>query len=132
MQKSVLDTSPIILEYGKRYKTRGDIVEETDSCITIAYDYEAVRNDDRYLTHYGLRPTMIDYENGVYKDYWNYDSKNAELLSVPLILTANQIAFTIYESMLDDCYAYQSYTGKIFFAGKNSIYYGHKNISELN
>lgn len=132
MQKSGVDTSPIIIDYDKRYNPGGSVSDYAGRCITDAYAFTSVTNEDRYLISYGMQNSLIVYQDGAYKDYWNYNSVQSEQRTVGLAIGCDQVKFTLEMSMLDDCYAYQESTGIIFFAGKNSIYYGHRNISELN
>lgn len=130
-KSNVLDTSPVILEHGKRYE-RGNVIQvASDRCITDFYDFVSTTSDDRYIYSYGIAFSILVFSNGEYKDYWNYESPDGEKLTIGLNVGCNQVKFTLIESLLDDCYVYQVTTGKIFFAGKNSIYYGHRNISEV-
>ena len=45
---------------------------------------------------------------------------------------SDAIEITLSMFRLDESYAYIVETGQILFAGKNTPYYGHRNISELN
>lgn len=65
-------------------------------------------------------------------DYWGWNSRNDEVTRNVININSDAIRFDIYIPMIDRCYAYLVETGQILFAGKNSIYYGHCNISELN
>ena len=125
-----LDTSPIILQYGVRYRPRDIISSDSTMCITDKYDCFCDNNHRKFLA-YGLQSTTLNYKSGEYYDYWNTPVLTPASVTIAKDGT-EQMAFTLVTSMLDDCYVVQEGTGIILFAGKNSIYYGHRNISELN
>jgi hypothetical protein len=132
MQNAVLDTSPVIIQYDARLNGNGTISEFSGRCVTKVYDC-AVTNNDRRFSHYGLQATTINYLNGAYYDYWNNASESEPKDNSTLAKEGTtQMQFSLVTSMLDDCYCIYKRTGEILFAGKNSIYYGHRNISELN
>jgi hypothetical protein len=64
--------------------------------------------------------------------YWSTISTGEERTHGRIDVGSDCFAATIQTDMIDDCYLINRNTGEIFFAGKNSIYYGHRNISELN
>lgn len=73
----------------------------------------------------GLYLEIEIFRDGQYLDYWG--------LSAPrLNANSNGVAVTLKESEIDDAYLYVRDSGEIIFAGKNTIYYGHRNISELS
>lgn len=129
LQESVLDTSPVILEYDKRYNAI-IISSEEGSCITGIYYYPQQTYAYTLVTN-GVRSSIVLYTDGVFKDYWNWfdtDGYNRKVLNIG----SNEIKFTLTTSKLNESYAYLQETGQIIFAGQNSIYYGHTNISELS
>ena len=131
MRKRGLDTSPVILQYDVRLWSDGSITTKNGACITKSYDYDVGLN--RRFDHYGLASSTINYKNGEFFDYWNVPSDDAPKTNQILAASnTQQIQFTLITSLLDDCYVINVGTGDILFAGKNSIYYGHRNISELN
>ena len=141
MQKSVIDTSPVILEYDKRYNNNGSTSASDGMCITKVYEIPEVLQRRLRITAYGTSPSMINYFNGTYKDYWNRDTTSSESTVIMMSVGCNQITFTLKTSMLDDCYTYiekydnsdtPTYSGMILFAGRNTPYYGHLNINELS
>ena len=128
---SVSDTSPVILEYEKRYTTTGATQTDENDCITKKYDINETF-ERRSFTIYGVMPSIVNYKDGVFKDYWNRTATSEEQTSICVSTDCNQVAFTLLTSMIDDCYAIDIKTGQIFFAGKNTQYYGHFNTNELS
>lgn len=132
MEHSTLDTSPVILQDDTRLWPDGSTRALSGACITKIYDLYVGQND-RTFDHYGLTNSTINYNNGEFYDYWNSPSETAPATSRTLAKTGTtEMQFTLMMDKLDDCYVIQLSTGIIVFAGKNSIYYGHRNISELN
>lgn len=138
MQSAVqaLDTSPRIAAYDKAFPSgKGSLVDRTDSCVTEIYDYPEqsyIQTIAMYGRDDNFSSTFLRvYRDGDYKDYWG-EPRSSEITRNCINKSTNGIAFTLQTSKLNDCYAYFVETGQIFFAGKNSIYYGHRNISELN
>lgn len=130
--RKVIDTSPKILQHGVRYLNNGSTQSEANKCITVIYDLDAtVDFNNRFGTIYGVVPSIINYADGAYDDYYNQYS-NTKPISVKIFaLGTNQVSFTLQEDMLDVCYAIYNATGKILFAGKNSPYYGYTNINDM-
>lgn len=124
-----LDTSPVILQYGVRYRPGGTTGSASTMCITDKYDCYC-DNEHRSFYAYGIETTTINYKSGAYYDYWNSSCLTPQNRTLAKDGT-EQLAFTLVTSMIDDCFVIQNVTGIILFAGKNSIYYGHRNISEL-
>lgn len=64
-----------------------------------------------------------------YTDYWN---NNLSGLSKTASLANNRqyIRLGFDPDTMADMYAYNSSTGQVYFAGKNTIYYGKKNIND--
>ena len=74
----------------------------------------------------------VVYNQDAYVDYWNlYSIVNEERRNV-INIGSDGMAFTLLTENLSGSYAYILETGEILFAGKNTPYYGHRNISELN
>ena len=148
MQKSatapLIDTTPVIETY--HAWIRANCVVQTNSssvlCVTKWYtitnpssitikfhvsDAETVV--DEYIVHAaregetgnGNRICLIAPSAVLTKDVFDTNSTDR-----------SNIRFTIDERLIDESYAYVNETGEIIFAGRNSNYYGHKNISELN
>ena len=122
MQKRSIDTSPRILQYDKRYN-RGEIIDQKGYCITDIYSYPP-QTYTQYITANNVYFQIQIYKDGEYIDYWSGGNYK-------LNVNSNGIAVTLYKN-IDDSYLYINDTGQILFAGKNTPYYGHRNISELN
>ena len=125
------DTSPKILQSGVRYRSGGTLESDADCSITAIYNIPTRNGNNRQATVYGIKPSTINYTDGVYLDYWNQTQVQSPGLITIFTAGANQVAFTLLTSMINDSYVILS-DGTIMFAGKNSIYYGHRNISELD
>lgn len=129
VQKTVLDTSPIIAMYDKRISIKNDVDAE-DFCITERYYYppsDAVQT----LAYYGTDGKQCRvYKNDVYMDYWTLGETQSPKKCINIGSDAIEITLSMFR--LDESYAYIVETGQILFAGKNTPYYGHRNISELN
>lgn len=131
---SVLNTSPKIAQYGVKNPsgnpaTKPYIVDE-DYCVTEIYAFTPM-NVRQTLHFYGGSGNMILYTDNTYKDYWNLNGETQEHKWNIINANANRLTCTLKISMIDDCYFWIEETGEILFAGKNSPYYGHTNISEL-
>lgn len=134
-QKSGLDTSPIIAQYGVKNPsgnpaTKPYIVDNS-YCVTEIYAYTAYA-ERQTLRLFGGNGNIILYQDGVYKDYWNFNGESEEHKWGVINANTNGISCSLKISLIDDSYAIMEKSGEILFAGKNSIYYGHRNISELN
>lgn len=141
--KKLIDTSPKIVEYGKGldYATLG---ERNDSayCYTEWYffDPRQVRLTIHYFINNREFPRYTNYQyfgsdsDGNVSRDWYYNRSSTDITRTiggwekrPL----NQIRFTIRRADIDEVYAYAVETGQIFFAGKNSPYYGYTNINDM-
>lgn len=63
-------------------------------------------------------------------DYWTLGVTQSPRKFINI--GSDAIAITLSMFRLDESYAYIVETGQILFAGNNTPYYGHRNISELN
>lgn len=132
MQKTKLDTSPIIREYNTKYNPRNlSPVYEDGCCTTVVYQYPilTVTATIAFNGINGLNMIVLKNSATDYLDYWrlvNTDSPRRCMNA-----GSDGAMFTLDMSKLDDCYAYLVETGQIFFAGKNSIYYGYTNINDM-
>ena len=127
MQESVNDTTIKILEYDKIWR-QGNLANSNDSAASIIYTFEP-KSVARKLVYEYLYVQLNLFTDGTYVDYWNVrigDTRNV------INANCNGLAVSIESINEANAYAYLPDTGEILFAGKNSIYYGHKNISELN
>lgn len=118
-----IDTSPKILAYGK-YWWRGGLKDDADYCATVIMPFTP-STSVQWPVFSGLCTELDVFKDGQYVDYWG-------LAAPRLNANSNGVAVTLKESEIDDAYLYVKDSGEIIFAGKNTIYYGHRNISELN
>lgn len=135
MQKSGLDTSPIITDYGYVLPNGNPftkpLVVSQDGCITDYYDFPA-QTYTQTMTACGTCGSINLFIDDSYKDFWGWNSPNVPNTRKVINIGTNRIRFGLYTAMIDDAYAFLVETGQIFFAGKNTSYYGHRNISELS
>jgi hypothetical protein len=133
MREPVIDTSPKIAEYGKRLNRSTGITNETGSCYTEWIDANPVSNTTDVSTQsalvFGGVPVSTTYvyqfelPNGSY-DYW-YTSK-------PLAgKSAKRYRFTLNTSTLCSAFCYNKVSGQIYFAGKDTQYFGYTNINDM-
>lgn len=137
MQESVLDTSPVIIQTGVRYNSGNPatkpLLEYANCGITGVYTH-SVAPERQHIVVYKVYSYMIVYKNNgtEYMDYWSPSTYSQEQEYYFVNEGSDGLAFSIFLDGINDAYAYISETGEILFAGRNSIYYGHRNISELN
>ena len=137
------DTTPKIAVYGKFLRNNTVIVDDPEWCYTEwiecdltgqiagqgkalvdAYASLFVRGSPPHSYQYELADGTLDYYYG--SEDFSEDVRTATTKNIV------RIRWSLLIANIDKCYAYLRNTGQIFFAGKNSIYYGHRNISELN
>ncbi len=124
------DTSPRIAEYYKRLVGATGTAESSIACYT-----EWITTNP--ATFIGEQPAVslggitidtshvfqYEKENGTY-DYW-YTAK-------PYLESgAKHVRFTLDIDTLSSAYAYNKYSGQIYFAGQDTIYYGYTNINDM-
>lgn len=131
MRKPSLNTSPRIAEYGKHLsRSNTATTVSANYCYTEWYDLNFESYTSLTMKYAGIpESSVITYqyrntETGA-ADWYYFPNKNT------VAAEFNQIRFSIAISNLRDCYLYFQQTGEILFAGKDTIYYGHKNISEI-
>ena len=133
MQKTKLDTSPIIREYNTEYNPYNLSPVYADGfCTTVVYQYP-ILTATATIAYYGTdgrNMILLKNDAAVYMDYWRLTHPDNPRKCMNA--GSDGAMFTLNMEMIDDCYAYLVETGQIFFAGKNTPYYGHRNISELN
>ena len=127
--KKVIDTTIKILAENSAWRMGGYLEDWEGNNASIIYAYEP-QSVGRQLVYGGLTRQLIIFENGVYKDYWSVRPGGSDTRNV---INANStgIAVSVESNHIDDAYAYLP-DGQILFAGKNTPYYGHMNISELS
>lgn len=142
MQK--LNTTPKVVQYDKCWGRGIEIVDDVAGwCITEWYVFNPRPTDLPTCTINGYvgnditsRTFQYYYINnqGVKVGDWYYFNNNNTPGSrlIGRNPSWQYISFSVDLALLDDAYAYVQESGQILFAGKNTIYYGHRNISELN
>ena len=120
---SAPDTSPVVLAENKRW-ANGNLIDANGYSATVVCSYSP-SNSVRYIEHSGIYFQVNIFKDGQYIDYWS-------LASPRLNANSNGIATTLLSSEIEDAYIYIRETGDIIFAGKNTQYYGHTNVSELS
>lgn len=131
---SVLNTTPVFEVYGYKMPTGNKDYEEDEAyAITKLYHYPPSEAKQTLVTSgvgSNIRVYRADKDKS-YMDYWNwYSSPGFERTTINI--DSEYVRCAILISEIGNSYAYLKETGQILFAGKNSIYYGHRNISELN
>lgn len=142
MQESGLDTSPRIVEYDASW---GRAVETKNTnpnyyrgwCITDWYAIDPTDKNIRIIGYIGNDSASITFQHHnatkTQKNWYYFNQGDQEgEQGLADVQYPTEISFSIQQSKLRDSYVYVKKTGQILFAGKNSIYYGHTNISELN
>lgn len=127
------DTSPRIEAYNKRLRGGLRVEDYNGLCITDWINVEPQLNRSTTLVFPDIYPdTYMSMYQYVYSDDtsdWSYyPSMGMTAGSAKIIV---KVRFTIPMDKLATCYAYNEWSGQIFFAAMGSIYYGHRNISEL-
>ena len=140
MLEKVYDNSPKIAEYGYSLgRSATGVSEHSSWCYTEWYNVEPYTLGkgestivvDANASFNNTRTYQYEFTDGV-KDYWYGSSDFSEYKRSVSPKILKKIRCSIRIDHLDDCYMYIQNSGQIIFAGKNSIYYGHRNISELN
>lgn len=123
----VLDTSPRIAEYGKHCNRSNEGLTENELwCYTDWYDFPKPHGNITYqqLTGMDGSHTFQEINTDTGERTWNYPK-------ISIASYYDKVRFSIKISLLRTCYFIRNDTGEIIFAGRDSIYYGHKNISEI-
>lgn len=97
---------------------------------------DVIVNSDASLVVYDADGTPVNYVNENTGNYnrWAQDA-SGEMTEYSQSWTISQyskIAFSVDMRYLDDAYMYDKSTGKVFFAGINTPYYGMSNISQAS
>lgn len=134
VESGEIDTSPIIEYYNKGLKKNGTVQDVEGCCVTAMYEYPAKTFTQTYVCTGGWGNSaglLIIYQDGTQIDWWgtsNQDNYERNCIDA----NSNGLKLSLQMNRLDDAYMYLKETGQILFAGRNSIYYGHRNINELN
>lgn len=131
-----IDTNPKITEYGKHWdRTFGSTSISANWCITEWYEVNQQSIVQTINGYIGADTSGITFQyflsNGT-TDWYYFNGTNPRTVTTRYGVGITSISFSIEIAQIDNSYAYCVETGQILFAGKNTIYYGHRNISELN
>ncbi len=137
MKGTVPDTSPKIAEYGKycgRHYSNDEnaIGTSADYCYTEWYDFMPSQLGVVKIVNNTTNSNHVFQAEGENTDgtpyyVWYYGNQNIGKSTA----TLTRIRFSIRTANIDNAYAYCETTGQIFFAGKNSSYYGYRNINDM-
>ena len=140
-RKKVIDTSPKIAEYGCYYRRHETKVIDTEWCFTEWIDVlDAPLNRcticdafaSQYITGSVPKSYLYFFNDGSTDHYYgSSDFSFFERGAVRTGVYITSIAWSLKIENLDKCYAYLKETGQIFFAGKDSPYYGYTNINDM-
>lgn len=131
------DTSPRIAEHGVYWsRTFGVKTDNNNWCITDWYNVEnAPFGGAKVQGFIGADSNSITFQyrfSDGSTDWYYFNGTYPRALPISTSKRIIDITFSVQETEIDNSYAYIVETGQIFFAGKNTPYYGHANISELN
>lgn len=132
--KKVIDTSPKIAEHGKSLDRSNDGIKDDVNWsytewylfspqkvgIVVIYDNQSTSG----------HPYQYNIEDGTKKDWFYADDTGSRRIGW-LGAALYRIRFSVRISQFDDAYAFCNNTGQIFFAGKNTPYYGYTNINDM-
>ena len=138
---ALYETKPRIAEY--KVRGQGDDVRETYELTCITAKYNLVPGKTRIIIYQAVEPGVsiswngrntVSYYNGdTYLGYvsivGSMNSENA-VVATSAIAAENPDSFflNLVTNSVDDSYAYDADTGYIYFAGKNTAYYGLESI----
>ena len=135
-QTGPVDTSPIIVEYGKALDSSGGVytLAITGGCYT---DFYTIPEGATNVTLYMADSESVSFSASGKLQFWN-DTKQVEYWSAASSINreksyvtadgATRFRTSLATNGIDDSYAYDSATGYIYFAGANTKYYGMTNI----
>ena len=84
------------------------------------------------IVHCYSTGNVVLWQGDTYKDYWSINSYRGTVERRQCInANTTRASLTLVSAHVDDSFAYIEESGEILFAGKNTLYYGHTNISEL-
>jgi hypothetical protein len=132
-----VDTSPVITDTDKYLNNNGIPSSGTGCCCTDYYTMKgtSVTIYDPYTEETSPRTSinLVSFMDTTKTHYWNIATGHSAAKAFDISAAANdsnKLRFTLYMSGLTACYAYDTSSGDIYFAGEDSPYYGMSNISE--
>lgn len=129
---NVLNTAPVFEVYGYAIPAGNKEYNENETyAVTKLYHYPPSETKQTLVTS-GVGSNIRLYNNNKgYMDYWNWQITPGYARTV-INIHSEYVQMAVKIDEIENSYAYLRETGQILFAGKNTIYYGHKNIGELN
>ena len=132
----VVDTTPKIAETNKSLDTSGGSGVTSGACYTDFYqipdgagDVTLFLANTKDEVSLGSRGKLQWFTDNTFATYNSVAStKNVEK-KYPILNNANKFRTTLIIADIDNSYAYDSVTGTVYFAGKNTKYYGKSNIN---
>lgn len=128
-------TEPKIEAYNKAFYS-GTIVDKTGACYSTLIPVNAGHNVVVYRANasgfsFGGSHASWLFIDGVYSTYTDEVTASNEPHTINLSNkpTVNGIKVSFVMTEIEESYAYDAVNGDIYFAGKNSLYYGQKNIN---
>lgn len=137
-----LDTTAKILEYGKYYGRGYNAISSnanwgiTDWILFNPQNNGGPVTIEDTCTEPGVNDNQHTYkyctEDESFKDwYYHYTDNRRTIRNQAQHEILYRIAFSIYLPRIDSTYALCVETGQIFFAGKDTPYYGYTNINDM-
>lgn len=142
MQMVRTDTTAKILEYGKFWARQYGVTTNNNGWGITDWIYfnptqvgGPITICDTCTTP-GVQETGYTYqyttEDGSFKDWYYHDTNNERRIqSATNTKTLYKITFSIYLPRIHSTYAYCKETGQIFFAGRDTPYYGYFNLNDM-
>ena len=132
-----LDTSPIIVEYDKALDSSGGVYTYaiTGGCYTDFYTIPEGATDvtlymaDSESVAFSAAGKLQFWNDTKQVEYWSASSSKNKEKSYVTADGATRFRTSLATNGIEDSYAYDSATGYIYFAGKNTQYYGMTNIN---
>lgn len=140
-QTGPVDTTAKIAQYGYELNTKGGYDASAKMCYTefypvssggVNYFFPCTSNNDWPSG----APKIQVFHQGEQVEYWTtdfgiYGESTIERQRNPLYSGVfDSVRFSLVSEHVDNSYAYNSATGDIYFAGKNTPYYGMANVDE--
>lgn len=131
VQSGGIDTSPKIAEYGKRLFNKNTTTDAADCCYTVFYDVNDVPTARVFIRFNSTAPypknLVQSWDNDNPIDFgYAYAKGEATIYS-----GTTRVRFTLLIDERDNTYSYNPTDGQIFFAGRNTPYYGYTNIHDM-
>lgn len=135
------DTNPELVYTPNKYLTKDSSVDGEDMTGAGITDYLPVARNDVFVYYNpasalanqnGILGQIVVYNNNkASADWWNCRANGTAGSFTCLRFTGNgYVRLNVPMEGIKDCYAYNSTTGVIYYAGINTLYYGKTNIND--